>query len=554
MTKLFSCSVAMLLALQAPAGAAQNAAPTLAAEIDAALAPLYLPANPGATIIVLIDGKPVFRKAYGMADVANKVVMTPETSLRLGSITKQFTAVGILLLAEDGKLALSDEISKFFPGYPTQGKTITIEHLLTHTSGIVSYTSKPGFRAQSTKDLTPAQMIDTFKAEPMQFAPGTRWQYNNSGYFLLGAIIEKVSGMPYAKFVEQRLFIPLQMDHTAYEGFERTASMRAVGHARDQGRFIASAPLSMSQPFAAGALVSTVDDLARWDAAISAGKLIGAASWKKAFTPYVLADGKPTSYGYGWEVGKLKGVPMIAHGGDINGFASYALRLPEQKVYVAVLTNLEGGATEPEVVASRIAAITIGKPFPRTVVKLDAKLLEAYSGVYQAGDDVTRTVTRDKDQLRIQRTGRPPATMTAYSDHGFLVDNALVTVEFKRDATGKVQQLAFTLPDGAVTVNPRVGDTPPEVTAVAIAPALLDLYAGRYEVAPGFVLVVRRDGDRLVADAPGEAPAELSARSDAVFAVAAMGAEVRFERDAEGKVTQLVLISKGRQTPAKRLR
>ena len=369
----------LLLVLQAPASHAGSAstaiaAPAtaaseeeaLAARIDSEIAPLFKASEPGATIIVTRDGQTVFRKAYGMADVAKGLPMTPDHVMRIASITKQFTATGILMLVDEGKLALDDDIGKFFPDYPSGGKRITIEHLLTHTSGIANYTNKPTFVAEMNTDLTVSQMIDSFKNDTLQFEPGTRYAYSNSGYFLLGAIIEKVSGLSYAKFVEQRIFVPLNMSNSAYDGHERGSAMRAQGYTRSGtgSGFEPGKPVSMTLPYAAGALVSTVDDLARWDAAVSAGKLLKPSSQQKAFTAYVLADGKSVPYGYGWSVRKMRGLSMQSHGGGIPGYSTYALRLPEKQLYVAVLTNADRGLPGAEMLALKAATIAVGPGFP----------------------------------------------------------------------------------------------------------------------------------------------------------------------------------------------
>lgn len=403
MLRLTSLCLASLLALQLPHSTAQNAplgAPAaaqageqaLAARLDALIAPLYKADAPGATIIVVRDGKPLFRKAYGMADMAKGQPMSADMSLRLGSITKQFTAVGILMLADEGKLAVGDDMRKYLTDFPDKGKVVTIEHLLTHTSGIPSYTGKKEFGSLMTRDMSVAEAIGFFKDDPLEFDPGTRYAYNNSGYFLLGAIIEKVSGQTYAKFMEQRIFVPLGMTHTAYEGHERGTPARALGHTKGMfSGFKASKPLSMTLPYAAGALVSSVDDLARWDAAISAGQLIKPASWQKAFTPYVLASGKSTGYGYGWQVGKMRGLPEIAHGGSINGFSTYAMRLPEQKLYVAVLSNADSGVAQTETVAYKAAALAIDNPYPENkAAAIDPKLLDNYEGSDKTDDKNTR--------------------------------------------------------------------------------------------------------------------------------------------------------------------
>lgn len=422
---------------------AQVAADTLfAASADALLAPFYQPDGPGAAVIVTRAGKTVFRQAYGMACLAQQQPMTPETTFRLGSISKQFTAVAILMLAEEGKLSIHDEITRFLPGYPVQGKRITIEHLLTHSSGIVSFTDKDDFEANITRDVTVSEMIDSFKDDKLEFAPGTAFSYNNSGYYLLGALIEKVSGMSYASFVEQRIFIPLGMNATCHEGHERRPRHKAAGHTRHGGGFGPCDPMSMSQAYAAGALVSTVDDMARWEQAIASGKLISAASWAKAFTSYRLDDGSACAYGHGWEIGTLRQRPMLAHGGGINGFMTFALRLPEDALFVAVLSNADDGIVDPEYLAQKVAAMALGDPFVDfEEITLDNATLDAYAGVYAINAAEQRTFWREAGQLLMQRTGGDITPVHAYSADGFFIRNSLVHMQFVRDAAGQVSKV-----------------------------------------------------------------------------------------------------------------
>lgn len=556
MPKLSAVCVAVFALLGAPAVHAQEAtkavpaAQTIAARLDASIGANYKPNEPGATVIVVKDGKTLLRKAYGIADTAGMQPMRPEMVLRLGSITKQFTAVGILLLAEEGKLALSNDITRFFPDYPTRGKKITVEHLLTHTSGIASYTSRPEYLLTMGSDMTVAQMIDSFKNAPLDFEPGSAYRYNNSGYFLLGAIIEKVSGMPYAKFLEQRIFVPLGMKDTAYEGFERSKTPHAAGHTQGANGFEHGTPLSMTQPYAAGALVSNVDDLARWDAAVSQGKLLKPASWQRAFTPYTLSDGKSTGYGYGWQVGTLQGVPVLAHGGGINGFSTYALRAPEQKVFVAVLSNADGGVANPDMVASRAAAIAIGKPFREfKEIALDAATLDRYVGIYEVEKGMTRTFRREGEVLVMQRSGRSPMRLKAFSRNGFYLPGATDWFEFAVDEKGKAAGVTQYF-DGKEMKQPRIGDAPPARTAVKIANEAYDKRVGRYQLAPGFILELSRDGDRYFAQATGQGKLEIFASSDTVFFARAVDAEVRFDG---GDSSYLVLHQNGRETRAPRL-
>lgn len=457
MSKLPSFCIASLILLSPAAAAQAHAASDVAQQIDAVLSPYFKPDAPGGSILVVKDGKPIFRKGYGMADVAKGVPMDAGAQHRIGSVTKQFTSTAILMLAEEGKLSLDDDITKFLPDYPTNGKKITIEHLLTHTSGIVSYTGKKGFRDQIAQDFTPAAMIDTFKNDPLEFEPGTKYAYNNSGYFLLGAIIEKISGMPYAKFVEQRIFVPLGMRDTAYEGHERGKAPRALGHTVTPAGYGPSRQVSMTQPYAAGSIVSTVDDLARWDAAITSGKLLKASTWQKAFTSYKTADGKPTNYGYGWSIRTVQGSPAVNHGGGIPGFSAQVIRVPHEKVFVAVLRNNDRDPVSSEVIASLAAAIAIGKPIPQLKpVTLAPEKLSEVAGKYRIDEKSVRSFMVEDGKLLTQRDDRQKSEVIAYGDDRFFMPNSLVRIEFVRDSSGKVNAVTVHQNDDSMQTSPRI--------------------------------------------------------------------------------------------------
>ena len=455
--------VLVLLAVCAPLLFSPPAAAvdmTLADRLDASLGQYFRPDAPGAVVLVQREGKTILRKAYGLADLTTRQPLTPETPMRLGSLTKQFTAVAVLLLADEGKLALTDDITRFLPDYPTQGRKITVEHLLTHTSGIPNFTARPDYLPRQAQDATVDGMIARFRDDPLQFDPGTRFSYSNSGYFLLGAIIEKASGQPYAQFLAQRIFIPLGMRDTAYEGHERSAARRAVGYTGTGGRFVPTDALSMTQPYAAGALVSTVDDLARWNAAIGAGKLLKEATWRKAFTPYTLADGTSTRYGYGWGIGDWQGAPFVSHGGGINGFATYAARLPRQDVFVAVLENADMDRMAPEALARKAAAIAIGKPLPEyRTIALDAAALQPFTGQYDRHGKDSHKVLMRGNELLLQRQNGTPRRLLPWSSTAFVVENTLVTVQFTRGPDGRVT--GATVDDGNAKMDfSRSGDVP----------------------------------------------------------------------------------------------
>jgi D-alanyl-D-alanine carboxypeptidase len=312
---------------------------SLADQLDATLSRCFEPDDAGAAIIVTENGETRFRAAYGMADIERNIALNPGATFRLGSLTKQFTAVGVMLLVERGKLILQQDICELLPDYPSHGEIITVEHLLTHTSGIKDYTSAKDFKGTMANDVSVDALIDEFKSAPLQFEPGSKFAYSNSNYFLLGAIIEKLTGQPYASFMADHVFEPLGLHDTAYEGYERRPAPKALGHSHRKP----APPVSMTRPYAAGALVSTVDDLARWDAAISAGKLLSAQSWERVFTPFKLNNGRQSTYTYGWGVLRMGPFRTFEHGGAIPGFVTHAIRIPEIELFVAVLANDDGG-------------------------------------------------------------------------------------------------------------------------------------------------------------------------------------------------------------------
>jgi D-alanyl-D-alanine carboxypeptidase len=443
---IFSLSVTLTAFAQAPA-----ANDKLAAAFDADLAKMFKPNEPGAAVIVVKDGQVIFRKGYGMANLELGVANAPDHIFRIGSITKQFTAVSILMLIEQGKLALTDEITKFLPDYPmptlAQNHKITVEHLLTHTSGIKSYTDLPEWLPLWRKDLTMTELIDLFKNKPMDFAPGTQMKYNNSGYVLLGAIIEKVSGMKYGEFVEQKIFAPLGMTSSFYDNTKRVIPRRVAGYDKEGASYVNAEYLSMSQPHAAGSLMSTVDDLAKWDAALYTEKLVKQSSLQRAWTSYVLTDGKPTNYGYGWGIGMQEGLKRISHTGGIHGFTCEAVRLPESRVYVAILTNRGGGTGN---LTKKFAVLASGKewkePSPpasaKPAVAVSESVLERYVGEYQLAPNFSITVTREGAQLFGQATGQQRFEMTPESETKFNIAVVSAQIEFTVEG-GKATQLTL---------------------------------------------------------------------------------------------------------------
>lgn len=526
------------------------------ARYASAVASLFRPDQPGATIIVTKNGKTVFRRAYGLADVERKTPLVANDVMRIGSITKPFTAVAIMMLEEQGKLSLQDDFTKHLPNFPPPKQKVTIEHLLTHTSGIPSYTSKPQDPAARAVEMSVEQVIDSFKHDLLEFTPGSQYRYNNSGYFLLGAIVEHVSGMRYADFLAKHVFVPLSMKDTAYEGFERAGGSRRIeGYSRRGEAHVAvGASAHMSQPYAAGALIANVDDLARWDAAISAGQLLRAETWERVFTPHSLSDGGKTTYGYGWNIVKIRGRDAQEHGGAIVGFRAQVIRIPQERVFVAVLANSNAPLAHPSFVAEKLAAIAIGDPYPELkAVKLDTKTLDEVIGVYKIDETENRVISRDADTMYLQRTGRSKAKIVPVSASEYYVDNTFSMIRFNRNTDGEVVSLTLTQ-QGIDATSQRIAKTPPpERVSIQLSIAELDQLVGDYQLSPQFTISIRRDGSRLLAQATGQSTNEIFATSKQHFFLKTVSAEIEFIRDSSGKATELVLIQNGRRATGKRV-
>jgi CubicO group peptidase (beta-lactamase class C family) len=254
------------------------------------------------TVLVAEKGQVIFKKGYGMANREWGIANTPDVKFRLGSITKQFTSMLIMQLVEAGKLKLDGKITDYLPDYPkATGNRVTLHHLLTHTSGIPSYTNFADFFSQTSRNpYTPTEFIKKFSDLPLEFDPGTRFAYNNSGYFLLGAIIEKVTGKSYAEVLQENILTPLNMQDTGYDLWSPVLAKRATGYDKQGGRYVNAPYLDMSLPYAAGSMYSTVEDLYKWDQALYTDKLLPAKAKATMYTPFL------DNYAYGWGVAKEK--------------------------------------------------------------------------------------------------------------------------------------------------------------------------------------------------------------------------------------------------------
>ena len=385
------------------------------------------------TVLIARDGKPIFRKAYGMADREWDIDNTLDTKFRLGSITKQFTATLILRLVEQGKVKLDDPVSKYYTDAPKTWSKITIHHLLTHTSGIPSYTAIPDFFPKHSRDpLTPAGIMKLTQDAPLDFEPGTKFSYDNSGYILLGYIIEKVTGKSYAANLQENIFGPLGMKDSGYDDFAQVIHHRASGYERHEGNVLNAPYLDMSLPYAAGSLYSTVDDLLIWDQALYGDKILSEESKRKMFTPFL------DNYAYGWLIRKDPKHLQFSHGGGINGFNTEIERYPQDKVTVIALSNL--GTDAMDNMGGDLALLAFGEKIPEpaqhNVVTLDPKLLAPLVGRYELSPSFAIEITREGDHLFAQATNQPKFPLFAESETKFFFKVVDAQLEFERNGTG----------------------------------------------------------------------------------------------------------------------
>ena len=335
----------------------------------------------GMSVAVVRGRDTIVLRGYGKADLELDVP-TPERAVyEIGSATKQFTAASILLLQERGKLSLDDDITKFLPGYPTQGHKLAIRRLMDHTSGIKGYTELPEFGALMVRAMPRDSLVALFGPKPFDFAPGDALIYNNSAYFLLGLIIEKASGMPYEDFVKQDLFDRAGMSDSHYCSTSRIVKRRAHGYDTGKDGLVLAAYLDQRWPYAAGSLCSTAWDLVAWNQALHGGRILSPASYREITTPGTLNDGTRLRYAKGLMIDSLNGRRAIFHGGDINGFATDLEYFPDDSLTIAVLVNTEG-PIRPDAIARSIANVIYGSTAPPIAVAFPGSLSD-FVGEYR---------------------------------------------------------------------------------------------------------------------------------------------------------------------------
>ena len=390
------------------------------------------------SVLVAKGDQIILSKGYGFGNLEWQVPNSPESKFRLGSITKQFTAACILMLEERGKLKVDDPIKKYMADAPAAWDKISFYHLLTHTSGIPSFTSFPDYASTEPFPATPEKLVARFRDKPLEFQPGEKWNYSNSGYILLGYLIEKITGEPYSRFVQQNIFDPLGMKDSGYDSNTAIILHRDSGYTPNaNGELQNTGYIDMTIPLSAGGLYSTTLDLLKWEQGLFGGKLISAASLQKMTTPF------KSDYAFGLAVQDAKGHKLIDHGGGIEGFNTELAYYPDEKLTVVVLSNQNTGATGD--IGMKLAAVTRGEPVvltsERKEIRVAPSILEKYVGTYELAPSFSIVMTVENGQLMTQATGQPKFPLFAESENKFFLKVVDAEVEFLQNDKGQVDSL-----------------------------------------------------------------------------------------------------------------
>jgi CubicO group peptidase (beta-lactamase class C family) len=529
------------------------------------------------TVLVAEHGKVIFKKGYGLANMEWNIPNTPDTKFRLGSLTKQFTAMLVMQLVEQGKLKLDGKITDYLPDYPkATGDKITIHNLLTHTSGIPNFTDLPALGAVNRNPYKPADFMKTFSGLPLKFEPGSTFAYSNSGYFVLGVIIEKVTGKSYDKVLQVNIFTPLQMNNTGYDVFATILPKRAAGYEKWGWWQYYTAPyLDMSIPYAAGSLYSTVEDLALWDQALYTDKLLPAPAKAILFTPF------KNGYAYGWgvykmQIGQLKdSVSVTSHQGGISGFNTSIIRVPNDKNLVVLLNNT--GSTNLGDMQDNILKILYNQPFdlPKisvTYVLGAALLTNPRADVLRLYKQIKKNPAYDFKEAEINQLGYQmigaskikeaialfninvlafPKSANTWDSRGETYmangEKALAILDYKKS----LELDPFSM--NAINKLNELGEKVADPVEAIVADKILDTYVGKYQLKPSLEISITKEGGRLYEQVTGKPHYELYAESENKFFMKALGDRIVFVKNEQGSPEKLTLFQDGQEMSAKRI-
>ena len=504
------------------------------------------------TVLVAQKGNILLEKGYGFQNKKENKPNTSNTIYQIGSITKQFTSAIILQLVEQQKMTLQDRLSKYIPDYP-KGDSITVENLLTHTSGIYNYTNDVNFmKTSSERPISRDSLVNLFKYKPLDFPPGTSWNYSNSGYILLGIIIEKVTHKSYFRVVRENIFEPLDMRHSGFDFTDLNSPDKALGYSGDFSTPVGIVDSSVS--FAAGSIYTTVGDLYKWDQALYTNRIISQASLQKAFTPYKL------NYGYGWQIVTEYNKKITEHGGGITGFVSYILRVPDDQICIIALSNLPSPA--PAIIANQINGLFNGKkpdlPVARKEIHLDSATLNLYTGEYELAPSFHIVITMENGVLQAQATNQGKNALFAERSNFFFLKVVDAQIEFFQGPDRKIDHLVLYQNGQKVEGKKLRPDAPHAALPVSrkeifVDSTILKSYTGEYELAPSFHITITLQDGTLRAQATGQSTNPLYAEKPDFFFLKVVDAQIEFIRRPNGETDHLILYQNGQKVDGKKI-
>lgn len=513
--------------------------------------------EPGAIILLAKDGKPFFRKAYGMANIELPVTMNTDHKMGIGSISKQFTAMALLLLQQEGKLNVKDDIRKYLPQYNTWGRTITIDQILSHTSGIPSYTELPGFDTLADKKISNSRLISFFEKSPLIFEPGSNWSYSNSGFVLAGVIVEKITGQPFNDFVSERILKKLNMTETSFGSSDYALPGKTAEYAGNtpKGKIKMETQYDWYWAYGAGQLISTVDDMLKWDEALYDAGFIRPELLKTAHTAIPLTTGLSANYGLGWAVDTLNGKAVIQHGGSIGGYRAQGIRLPDDHIYMILLSN--SGTTNSSLTLNKALSLLYNVA-PVREQRQEIQSWKEIEGVYESLNSGSRlqknmgdlpaffTIRTDSlNRVTVQRSSSAALTLTpAGKDKLYDKSSPFTTWRFNRNAQGKV--VSFTIEQLLPTMGPertnlKIADIVPAIKQpVPADSAQLTVYTGlfRHELGSS-ARIVQVKNNLYMEDPEFKTKTQLHWLNGNLFWIKELDREVNFIRDKKGNVTSI---------------
>lgn len=457
-------------------------------DLDRFLVTQFKPNETGGVVLVAKSGKVLYKKAFGLADLELNVPVNDSMIFQIGSNTKQFTAVAILQLVEKNKLQLEDTLGKFVVGAPYPVGSITIRQLLSHTSGLTE--KNEGF----VGDLLKGKSID--KSMVSDIFPGTKWEYINTNFTALGFIIEKVSGMSYGDYIKENIFKPAGMTHSYMEEPKAVIKNRAHGYGRERNINIRVADLMNAG--GAGGIQSTAEDMLIWTEALQANKLLKPETLQLAYTPQKLNNGRLTDYGLGWYIQELHGSLTHRHGGRTYNQTSETLYLPQEAVYVIILTNTSDANIPIRAMARVVAGIAVNKPYVFDDQPIDKNELKAYTGLYENDFGEPLNISAENGRLMFQRPNGSKLKLDFAGNNEFFLDHDFFRVKFNKDAAGKVTGLTFSKLEMMPIVWHKTQQPPLTTLAPERIPGnILNAWSGKYFLPGSDTITITQRGPNL---------------------------------------------------------